>query len=108
MSSNWKEIVIDKGEVSENKKFYIIFEGLPNMKTVKEVRKSCRCIKAEYNEKYKDLHVKISVGEIPYHLKEQGFQEVIKFITVIYDDGTNEVLKIKYVIKNGTPIQDRG
>lgn len=104
MSSNWVHNVIDKGEVQPNKKFYIIFESLPNMKTIKSIRTSCRCIKAEFNSKYKDLHVKLSVGEIPYHLKEQGFQEVVKFITVIYEDDTNEVLKIKYTIKDGTLI----
>lgn len=104
MSSNWIHDVIDKGEIKPNKKIYAIFESLPNMKSIKSIRVSCKCIKAEYNYKYRDLHVKISVGEIPYHLKEQGFQEVIKFVTVIYEDDTNEVLKIKYTIKDGTSI----
>lgn len=104
---NWKDNIVYLADTEPDTKIRATFEGLPDIKRIKKLSPGCSCTDLDYSLKTKILVATIKVGKIPQHLKSVGEYLLTKFITVIYEDNTKEILIIKAKVKDGTLIQNR-
>ena len=93
MENYWQSKKVNFGTIRRNHSRDFEFQGLITIPEVKEINVSCGCTKVKYNPKTRLLKVRFDAGEIPNHI--EGNQEVYKIITVVYKDGTEDVLVIE-------------
>lgn len=98
--SNWKNEVIDLGEIIEGGTYNIEFISLKDL-NVKSVTAGCGCTIPKWNKEKKTVTARYSPGVVPHHLRKSGSMESTKYITVELADGTKEKLtfKSKIVVK---------
>lgn len=95
---------INLGEVQESTKVKTSKEFKPK-KGVNYIEPSCGCMTVNYDSKRKRIYLTFTTGVIDMRaLQTQGYQEIYKYLTVKYQDGTSERINItgKIVKKNGT------
>lgn len=92
MNNYWASKSVQIGTVRESSTHKLKFLGLPGIPDVKEIITSCGCTKAKYDSGTRELSVTYKAGKVPNQV--QGAQIVNKSITVIYIDGTQDVLWI--------------
>lgn len=97
---SWEEYEIDLGEVKKKSTVSAIFTAKEDIKTIAGIVASCGCTTPIYDLEKKTLSVSFKAGNIPFHLRKQGFYIANKKITVTYEDGTKDQLFIKAKIVN--------
>lgn len=80
------------GTFKQNSTFTLTFQATDDIPEIKDFKAQCGCTELKYNPKRKTLTVKYSSGILPKHLPM--IQRVVKLITVFYEDGTTDILKI--------------
>lgn len=91
---NWKEGVLNLGEVRENSSQRFSFEAVGDFK-IKSIRPGCGgCTKVDpYNAETGFLTGKLKVPTIPVHLRmSPGTQQISKAIFITYQSGESETL----------------
>ena len=80
---NWKETIIDIGEIKEGATTVVNFEftGECIPEEVK-VKKSCGCISARWDKNFKKLSVSYAAGKIPRQVTEN--YQLIKKVTKMH------------------------
>lgn len=94
MSSVWEKTEVNLGNIKEgsiNKFTYLLI----NPKKISRVSPGCSgCTKVKLENNV--LKVTYKASRIPVHIrKSQNFQYVTKYITVFYEDNTNDILKFR-------------
>ena len=97
--NNWKDRIIRLGNLKVGKKKEIIFKRLNTEKEIKSLTSSCGCSKPIYNHSKEEIIVIYIPGKIPYHLVSQGYYITSKTITVLYMDGTKDILTFRAKIE---------
>lgn len=94
---NWDRTFRHLGEVKENTEYSVDFTYTGD-KTIKEYKPSCNCISC--TRKDNTLTLKFKTINIPELSKQHGryYSEVVKTVTVIFDDNTNQELIAKAAI----------
>lgn len=87
------------GDVKVGSSVTSIFRGTPeNGEKITSVRVSCGCIKSTHTDN--DVTLSFKVGDVPYHLKKQGFYQGVKKATVYFDKNYPPVIiKVDYTAK---------
>ena len=75
----WEQTIIDLGNVRKNSKQSFKFKG--DVSTIKSIKAGCGCTSVEKD--VDGIVGKITIGEIPKHLKETTLRQT-KSITVSY------------------------
>lgn len=85
-NKNWKEEIINLGEVIEGDSVKVRFVATRKLK-IDEVLTSCGCSTPKYDKKMaEDLVVVFKADSIPRHLESLGYYTTTKNITVFYRD----------------------
>lgn len=92
--SFWEKTEINFGSMRKNSSKIFTFKALPGMPEITGLQAQCGCTKPKFDDKTKQLQVVYKAGEIPRQLGTNA-QPVTKEITVIYKDGSYEILKLK-------------
>lgn len=92
--SYWINPTINFGVIKRNKVKEFIYQGLPTMPTIIKIAPGCGCTTVKYDTETKQLRVTYKSGEMPKHIKTDSM-EVLKFITITYAKGLQEVLHLK-------------
>ena len=92
--SFWINPTINFGIIKRNKTKEFIYQGLPTMPVINKITAACGCTSARFFSDTKQLRVTYKSGEIPKHIKTDSM-EVLKFIVIRYQDGTEETLYLK-------------
>jgi hypothetical protein len=95
--SNWQNTTIFFGTFKEGNTVRMIFRGTSFLPKVKQFVGSCGCTDFKFDEKTKELSVKLSLNKIPPQVVN-NYMDINKTITAYYEDGTTEVLLIKGII----------
>lgn len=93
----WENKEIDLGDIPENKRMTMVFKPKSDLSNIESLTSSCGCSKPEITEKGVKVHYKS--GRIPKHLQKYNSQAIRKTITVVYRDGSKDILSFKGVIK---------
>jgi len=99
MRGIFKTKIIDLGDVYVGKKYIVIFNVIKKLPPIYSIVSSCGCSKPSYNESKKQIVVNYTPNKIPNHLREQGWYETTKSITVKYRDGSEDILRFKSTVK---------
>lgn len=91
--SNWKSNSKNIGNVTTGQRQIIKFYAVRELPEISSLSSSCGCSKPNYDKKTKILNVSYNPGSIPKHLKAQGWYNTTKTITIVYKDGTRDILK---------------
>jgi hypothetical protein len=59
---------------------------------IKDIIPSCGCVMPLYDINNKVLRTSFNSGSIPIHLSNQGFYTARKNISIVYQDGTSDLL----------------
>lgn len=85
---------INLGEVQESTKVKTSRE-FKAKKSVNYIEPSCGCMTVNYSSKDRRIHLTFSAGLLDMRtLQTQGYQEIYKYLTVKYQDGTSERINI--------------
>ena len=96
---NWKQRIINLGEVKVNKKITVTFEADQDLLNVDNIQSSCGCSSPRINKN--KVFVNYTPGSIPRHLQNVGFYMFENKITITYKDRSQDILRFKAkVIKN--------
>ncbi len=95
--SNWQNTTIFFGTFKEGNTVRMIFRGTSSLPKVKQFVGSCGCTDFKFDEKTKELSVKLSLNKIPPQVVN-NYMDIKKTITAYYEDDTTEVLHIKGII----------
>lgn len=93
--SHWKNPTINLGVIKAGTPKKVIFNALPNMPTINQIKPYCGCTTSEYNKDKKELVIIYSNGKIPDQV--QGPQSITKRIDILYSNGLTDILTIKAV-----------
>jgi hypothetical protein len=91
--SHWINPEIDLGIIKANSPKKIMFQASETIPKIKSIVPYCGCTTVNYNFKNRQLFITYSNSSIPPQVV--GSQEVIKKISVIYEDDTEDLLLIK-------------
>ena len=86
------ETTINLGDVRENSRERIVFRLAPGAPKIEGLSASCGCSTPKYNSKDNTVVVKYNVGQVPYHLKPQGFAYTMKSVFVHFENGEQDTL----------------
>jgi hypothetical protein len=95
--SNWQNTTIFFGTFKEGNTVRMIFRGTSSLPKVKQFVGSCGCTDFKFDEKTKELSVKLNLNKIPPQVVN-NYMDIHKTITAYYEDDTTEVLHIKGII----------
>lgn len=89
----WSKDTIDVGTVLEGSTVRVVFKRDSKEPGVRKIEAGCtKC--TNFKLIGKELHVQISLGQIPIHLRNQKTQEFAKTLTVVYDNGDRDTLLV--------------
>lgn len=91
--SNFKERVLNLGEVKVNTKKKVFFSFNGEVNNIKKVTGSCSCTTPKV--KKDGIEVIFKSGNFPKHLIGRDYYEVLRQIIVTFDDGIKEILSFK-------------
>ena len=96
--SKFKTIAIDLGEVKPGQVVKPFFKLKEDVKIV-NFSVTCNCLKPRV-DKRGGVRIEYTVADIPYHLIQNGINKLPreKSAQVIFEDGTQEELKFKFII----------
>lgn len=86
----------DLGRIRRHSVHTVVFKALDDIPEIKNILVGCGCTKPKYNAETKELTVIYKAGEIPRHIIV-GNQNITKYVTINYKDGSSEVLTITAV-----------
>ena len=88
---NWKQYNIDLGTVKQGTKHIMEFVSNSTL-VVNKFSPGCSHCTSIKGYENNILKVGYNAEYLPVHLKKQGFQNIRKVITVVYEDGSKEIL----------------
>lgn len=91
--SHWKSNVVDLGTIKAGTPKKVVFQGLPDIPEITNIRPYCGCTTSNYNKQTKELGIVYSNAAIPPQVK--GAQSITKRIDITYNTGVTETLTIK-------------
>lgn len=91
--SHWINLEINLGVIKAGFPIKIMFQASETIPKIKSIVPYCGCTATNYNETNKQLIIKYDNGAIPTQVT--GSQAIIKKISVIYEDDTEDLLLIK-------------
>lgn len=96
--SKFVETAIDLGEVKPGQLVKPFFKLKEDVKIV-NFSVTCNCIKPRV-DKRGGVRIEHTVADIPYHLVQNGLSKLPrdKVAQVMFEDGTQEELKFKFII----------
>ena len=97
---SWENKEIKLENIKIGKKQEVIFKPLKELPLIKSLSSSCGCSVPTYSKEKRELKVVFTPNPIPKHLQAQGFYNTRKTITVVYIDGTKDVLSFSAKISN--------
>lgn len=92
--------LVDLGEVISNRKYSFVFRHSGERRGIIRMKASCGCVSLDMDINSGDISGYVKPSSVPYHLKGQGYYDSSKYITVQYEDGTQDVLILKMRIKD--------
>lgn len=96
-NKKWESTVVDIGEIGTNVETTVYFNSTTPLE-IESIEPSCGCTSATYDGK--DLKAVFNTGDIPVHLKQQGYYKTSKDIKVTYKGGDVDTLTFKVKIVN--------
>lgn len=96
----WETKFINLGTIRLGKKHSITFEATKDLSDdlISRIKTSCGCTTPYYDAKERKLFVKFKPQPMPVHLIGAGRYTTTKFVTVMYKDGTEDVLAFRATI----------
>lgn len=91
--SNWNTFEKKVGELKVRDKVTVKFEANESIPDIKQLKASCGCTQPIYDAETRILSVTYTAPRFPKHIKGST-QNIKKSITVIYKNGTTDVLYI--------------
>ena len=83
------------GEIKEQTKLVTSID-FKTKKSIKVLHPSCSCMDIRYDKTAGKLYLSYSAGLLDNRtLSTQGYQEIYKFVEVIYNDGTVDKINVK-------------
>jgi len=96
--SRWEISRMDLGEISPKRRS-VYFKSIVPLDDVSHVSASCGCSVPKVD--HDRIRVDYSPAPVPYHLRERGYYETAKKITVHYKDGTSDDLVFSAKVVDG-------
>lgn len=93
MQKYWENTSIDLRDLTEGEKINVSFQAKPEMPGILKMVSSCGCSSPAYNKTLNRVVVNFRPGNVPVHLKEQGWYETMKTITILHTNGDKSILK---------------
>jgi len=91
--NHWINPEVNLGVIKAGSPIKIMFQASETILKIKSIVPYCGCTATNYNEATKQLFIKYDNGAIPAQVT--GSQTIIKKISVIYEDDTEDLLLIK-------------
>lgn len=91
----------DLGILMENTEVEVAFplkEGV-GVPRIGRLESSCSCTEPIMDVDGRRLVAIYDTGRVPPHLRQQGYKESTKYIRVVYEDGTEEILSFSARVK---------
>ena len=83
------------GDIKEQTKVITSIDFKPK-KSIKLLHPSCSCMGIRYDKTAGKLYLNYSAGVLDNRtLSTQGYQEIYKFVEVIYNDGTVDKINVR-------------
>lgn len=97
--SNFEKQIIDIGSHKSGTTKLIQYKIVTD-KIVKDFITTCSCVKPQYDKDKNIVYLYFKINNIPQHLKGIKILHQNKKFKVVFTDGEEEELELKYTIKN--------
>jgi hypothetical protein len=97
---NWKTMHKNIGNLFVGQRVTIKFEATKELPEILKISSSCGCSKPEYDVNSKVLTVNYKAQSVPKHRKAKGWYNTTKKITVVYKDGSHDILSFTSVVRS--------
>lgn len=91
----------DLGTLIEESEVQVTFPlkdsiGIPK---IARLESSCSCTDPVMDAEHRQLVATYDTGRVPPHLRQRGYKESTKYIRVVYEDGSEEILSFSARVK---------
>lgn len=91
----------DLGTLAEESEVRVAFPlkdsiGIPK---IARLESSCSCTDPVMDVEHRQLVAIYDTGRVPPHLRQRGYKESTKYIRVVYEDGSEEILSFSARVK---------
>lgn len=93
--------VQDLGVLMEESEVRVVFplkDSIGNPGIVR-LESSCGCTDPVMDMEHRQLVATYDTGRVPHHLRQRGYKESTKYIRVVYEDGSDEMLSFSAKVK---------
>lgn len=95
---NWEKKHINLGVIKAHSKKELTFVPLGELNNISSMVSTCGC--SSPKQIGNNIVVTYTPGAVPFHLQAKGEYVTTKKITIIYTDGTQDILTFTATVKN--------